>query len=287
MPVVKVQKKGQVTLPVRLRAKAGNFTRIAVASGLLGLYALGAGVAPAYAQRQVKSVSNSAVKYIPCTAQPKNTEEISEGELLALLGIMAAGSSSKPEAQELGTILSTVGVMRHQKEVAREGRSNINTNQENEQNEQSVSEYVPAPECVWANPGDPNDLTVKKSIGVAFASEGWADFNHNGRAEPNEYVVRNRFYGNEPINLVIYAPEGQGIKDGDIKLEVYNPKGKRVFRKYIHDGGGWSLKPGNSKFYRLDLANNNGGEYGTYSIVWQNEGAIEKTTFEFLPSLER
>lgn len=255
-------------------------SRKSLAAALLGFGILGAGSVPAYAQQNVKYAANP-VKYVHCTQQ-KATEDISPGELLTLLGVMAE-SSKKPETQNLGAVLSTLGVMKHQKEVAREGRAQVNINQGG--GRQEAARYVPAPGCVWANPEDPNNLTVKRSIGVAFVANYWRDLNYNGRAELNEYVgIKDRFNDNETIILAIHDQAGQGI-DEVLKLKVYDPKGKRVFRKIVNNGGWgrWFLKPGSSKHYKLDWSKKNGG-YGDYTIVWRSQGITEMTKFEIVPS---
>ncbi len=84
---------------------------------------------------------------------------------------------------------------------------------------------------------------------------------------------------------------GQGLTK-DIKppkLEVYDPKGNRVFKKLVVHGNRWmglGLKPGSSKRYRLDWSKKNGG-YGTYTIVWRAGGVTETAKFEIVPASER
>lgn len=260
----------------------GNFTRKAAVSSLLGLSILGTGSVPVYAQQNVKYAANP-VKYVPCTSQKTTNEGLSPGELLSLLGVMAE-SSKKPETQDLGVALLTLGVMRHQKEVAIKGRTQVNINQGG--GGQEGARYVPAPGCVWANPEVPNDLTVKRSIGVAFVANSWRDLNYNGRAELNEYIgIKDRFNDKEPIILAIHDQAGQGI-DEDLKLEVYDPNGKRVFKKYVVTGMWKRLKPGSSKHYRLDWNKKNGGP-GSYMIVWSSERITEMKKFEIVPASER
>ncbi|HEB47042.1 MAG TPA: hypothetical protein ENI22_01070 [Candidatus Pacearchaeota archaeon] len=262
----------------------GDFTRTAAVSGLLGLSILGTGFMPAYAQQNVKYASNIKTNYIQCRQSANESEGGLPSEALSALGVLL-GSSKDSGDQRTGAVLLTLGAMKHQKEVAREGRAQVNINQGG--GGQEGARYVPAPGCVWANPENPNDFSVKRSIGVAFVANSWRDLNYNGRAELNEYVgIKDRFYDNENIILALHA--GQGITE-HLKLEVYDPKGKRVFKKYVVSGGwlvGRSLKPGSSKHYKLNWSKKNGG-YGSYTIVWRSEGRTEMKKFKIVPASER
>ncbi len=271
----------------------GNFTRTVAVSGLLGLGILGAGSVPAYAQQKVKYASNIKTNYIQCRQSANESEGGLPSEALSVLGVLL-GSSKDSGDQRTGAVLSTLGAMKHQKEVAMKGRSEININQsvQGESESGKLERFLPAPGCKWANPGGSNDFTVKVDIGNAFVANYWRDKNYDKRPSLDEYEgIKDRFYDNENIILALHDQAGQGITE-DLKLEVYDPNGKRVFKKYVVGGKSTSftikpaLKPGGSKHYRLDWSKKNGGP-GYYTIVWRSQGIIEMKKFEIVPASER
>ena len=227
--------------------------RRGLAAGLLGLGILGIGSMPAYGQEK----PTTRVSYIPCMSQTQ--DEGGTGEALSVLGLiigMNPKNANNAQAQTLSTVLSVTGAMEQQKEVAREGRSQININQGG----QTVAErYLPAPGCVWVNPENPNYLMVRKSIGLVFVANGWEDLNYNRRPDLNEYIgVKDRFYDDEEIILVVYDQAGQGIGgrwDNNLKVEVYNPEGRRIIKKDSNPNrlafGGMlgAINPGRSGYF--------------------------------------
>ncbi len=274
-------------------------------ASLFGLCSIGVGAAPAYAQQNVKYASKKAnVNYIPCTPQPQQQKATTNqddnaisSELLTFLGIIGL-NSNKPDAQNLGAFALRLGEMQHQKEVAREGRTQITINQgginqggqNREVESRELEKYLPAPGCEWANPADPNDLTVKRNIGVAFVANSWIDLNYDGRADFNEYTgIKDRFYDDEDMILAIHNDNqvGQGIKD--LKIVIYNPKRKIGFAAAVFDNwDGSRLNPQGSKRYKLNKEKllKKGG-YGSYVIVLYSEGITKMTKFEIIPSSER
>ena len=161
-------------------------------------------------------------------------------------------SEKNPDVQRLGSALKTLGDMEHQKEVAREGRSQVNINQEGQNT--GLEKYVPAPGCVWANPKDPDDLTVRPSLGTPFAANDWKDFNYNQVIEPNEFAgVKDVFYDNEPIIFGLYP---RFVKSA--RLELYSPNGEKIREGKI------SKKDAYIEFDpKIDFRG-----YGTYTAVW-------------------
>lgn len=277
----------------RITRGIGNLTRTAVATGLLGLGILGAGSMPAYAQQKVKYTSNIKTNYIQCRQSANGSGGGLPSEALSALGVLL-GLSKDSGDQRTGAVLSTLGAMKHQKEVAREGRSEININQsvQGESESGKLERFLPAPGCKWANPGDSNDFTVKVDIGNAFVANYWRDKNYDKRPSLDEYEgIKDMFYDDETIILVLHDQAGQGIAE-NLKLEVYDPKGKRVFNKYVVGGTATSfkikpdLKPGGSKHYRLDWSKKKGGP-GYYTIVLRSQGITEMKKFEIVPASER
>lgn len=279
----------------RITHGIGNFTRKAAVSGLLGLGILSTGSVPSYAQQNVKYASNIKTNYIQCRQSVNESEGGLPSEALSALGVLL-GSSKNSGDQRTGALLSTLGAMKHQKEVAREGRSEININQsvQGESESGKLERFLPAPGCKWANPGGSNDFTVKVDIGNAFVANYWIDRNYDKRPSLDEYEgVKGKFYVDEEAILVVHDQAGQGIAE-NLKLEVYDPKGKRVFKKYVVGGNFTSfklkpdLKPGYSKHYKLDLNKLvKKGDYGVYTIVLGAYGITETAEFEIVPASER
>lgn len=267
--------------------------RKGLATGLLGLSFAGAG---------------------GCAA---TLSELTEGEEMTLLGsVMGASSDSLPI--KLAPYISLLGQMRYQKEIVREGRTQINISPgEQTQNQRapeniiySEGEYFPAPGFAWANPENPNDLTLRRSMGVAFAANYWRDFDNDGLADPNEFVgVKDKFYDTEDILLVLYGEQGA---EREIRYEIYDPKGRLYvgqegdtsttgktttamgatavglnfnLTNWLIHGWRWEKMEGNlTKIIPLDP---NDGRYGNYVIVWHSNGATETKQFEIVPSPAR
>jgi len=164
----------------RIVHKISNVAKTAALGSLLGLTTLNMGAMPVYGQQDVKYVKKPSVKYIHCTAS-ENNEDI--GIPLAIGGVFMRAQNN-PDAQKLGDVLLTAGIMEHQKETAREGRSNVNINV-NQGSEQDGA-YAPAPGCVWANPEDPNDTNVLQRLGIGFAASEWED-NGDGYTNIKEF----------------------------------------------------------------------------------------------------
>ncbi len=273
--------------------KTGNFTRKTVASGLLGLCALGAGAVPAYGQQNVKSAPNATIQYVHCTPQQQKAMEKAgnEGlgirsEIWSILGIWGQ-FSNKQEGQILGSIASDLGRMQHEKEVAEAGRSQVNINQGQSQ----APRYIPAPGCAWANPENPDDLSVRRSLGIAFAANYWQDFNRDGIADFNEFGgIKNRFYDDESITLVLYNPTKKAISKGEIKWELYYiPTGEKIEELSWKDGNYGAVFVRGSSERKVDWTKAllSDGGYGTYLSVFHSEGISEMTKFEILPASER
>ncbi len=254
--------------------KTGRKIAAAGLAGILGLGALGLSPKPAYAQQQAKSVSAN-VQYIPCTPQQQTvaseTKNENWGELLSVLGIMGLGSNNT-NANQLGALSLKLGDMQHQKEVAREGRSQLNINQG--QSQQTT--YAPAPGCAWKNPEDPNDLSVRKRIGVPIVATDWRDFNGDGVGDLEEYVgVNNTFYSGEKILMVLYGIDPKGKED--IKWEMYYGPNATKFQE------GLITDRKNVPSIVMPFGN----EPGDYWIVWRSEGIAEIAKFKIIPASER
>ena len=257
----------------RIIHKTGNFTRKAVASGILGLCAIVAGAVPAHAQQNAKTPSANIV-YVPCTPQQTTAKEGEKenywGNILTAIGL--AGTFSKDKTnQEIGSAFLYLAEKEQQKEVAEIGRSQININQGQPQ---QVT-YVPAFGCKWKNPDDTNDLSVRKRIGMPFAANSWRDFNNDGVGDLNEYVgVKKKFYSDENIMMVLHGMDPK-VKE-DIKWEMYyGPNVYKYEEGLITD----------RKSVPIRLMPN--GNPGNYVIVWRSQGIAEMTKFEIVPASER
>ena len=218
--------------------KTGRKIASAGLAGILGLGALGASVVPAYSQSQQKEkyATRVNVNYIPCMPEQTDGGE-NWGQLLTVLGGVIPGLSNKPEAEILGEAATRLGVMEHQKEVAREGRSQVTINQDGTNNagqNNGLEKYLPAPGCVWANPESSNDFSVRPSLGIPFAARYWKDLNYNKIMDPGEIIEGDgSFYDNEDISLglnprfvksvewELYGPNGDEIRKGKISKESY------------------------------------------------------------------
>ncbi|HEB46874.1 MAG TPA: hypothetical protein ENI22_00200 [Candidatus Pacearchaeota archaeon] len=208
--------------------------------------------------------------------------EFTEGEGMTLIGALM-GESGDSQARKLAPYVSLLGQMRYQKEVIREGRTQINiqggqTQRTPENVIYSEGNYFPAPGFTWTDPENPNDLNLRKSIGVVFAANYWRDFNNNGLVDPNEYIgIKNRFYENEEMILVLYSPESQEI-EREINWDVYGPKGEFVLGGSRTNGMGANQIGGEASF----LIEKEG--YGNYVVVWRSLGLTETKQFEIVPS---
>lgn len=233
-------------------------------------------------------------------------KELSEGEATTLLGAMMSASDDSL-AIKLAPYVSLLGQMKYQKEVIREGRTQVNVNiPENviRQNEK----YSPKQGYDWVSSEDPNDLRVKEIFGSGFAFR-WVDYNQSGNADNwDEYVERkNRFRQDESIvlallyeaeepfrqNLKIYSPEGRIV--GDLDVDPFQKKvivksywnfnilagneGKEFVETMRVDTLRWSEEWGKNGLTlgltkdKIDLLLKHFGE-GEYSAVWRVNGKI-------------
>lgn len=279
-----------------------RLVRTGLTAGFLGLTAMGAG------------------------ACAPTLSKITEGEGLTLIGAVM-GKSDDASARKLAPYISLLGQMRYQKEVTGAGRTQINIQGEQTQRTPenviySQQKYFPSPGFAWTNPETPNDLTVRRSIGMVFAANYWKDFNNDGLAEPNEFVgVKDRFYDTEKIILVLYNEAGQGV-EREIRWEIYDPQGnlyvntKDITTSYGVRTIGIDYDNKNSITTAMgvttlgidyDLMDKllrgwrmtelHGGnlvpgapitpEYGTYVIVWHSQGITETKQFEIIHSPTR
>lgn len=155
--------------------------------------------------------------------------EFSEGEGMTLIGAIMR-ESNDALAIKLAPYVSLLGQMRYQKEVVREGRTQINVNVPENVNYRE-GRYTPEKGYIWVNPEERENLRVKSVFGSGFAFR-WVDYNQSGNPDNlNEYVRRqSRFKENESIVLeLIYWAEEPFHQD----LKIYDPKGRPVFQYYV------------------------------------------------------
>ena len=261
--------------------KTGRKIARAGLGSLLGLSSLVIGTA-AYAQQNVKSSPSANIQYVHCMPQPsQNTseEEVSWGELLSILGGTIPGLSNKQEAQVLGDAVTRWGMIKSQKEIAREGRSQVNINQ----GQQQLVRYAPAPGCTWANPDDSSDLSVRRifevtNLGVTLAANSVKDFNGDGFWDLNEFMgVKTRFSADEKVSLVLYNPKKKGLSKKDITWELYYlPTGEKIggnlWDGRLHSGVSAEYYPGGKN-----------GRYGEHLSVFRSGEKIAKFQFTIIP----
>lgn len=268
----------------KLINKTGRKIATAGLAGILGLSALGLSPKPVYAQQNVKSPSGNIV-YVPCTPQQTQqqnaSEELSWGELAFIFGGAIPALSNKPEAQVLGDALTRYGTIESQKGIAREGRSQININQGQQQQPQAT-QYAPAPGCEWANPENPNDLSVRKifevtDLGVTLAAKNIIDANGNGFWDFDDFIgMTTRFSADENVKLVLYHPKyGKISKEGVLWQLYYLPTGEKVGEKW-RDGNLFSGALG-------EYSAGDNGLYGEYLSVFSSGKKTAKLQFTITP----
>ena len=176
----------------------------------------------------------------------------------------AEGDFAKANAfKTLGDMYSWSGQQRHEVEVAREGRSQININNAPQPSRFSApfspphvvqhanGKYQPEEGWKWAKPSDPNDFSVipdgrfdnvqylspnyKSPVGMFMACNYWADLNNNGEPGFDELVnIKNRFSKSESLFLYCFIgftyPPAQfaPLNCKNIKVIAFNPHGKRL-----------------------------------------------------------
>ena len=239
--------------------------------------------------------------------------EISEGEGMTLLGAMMSESNDSLSIK-LAPYVALLGQMRYQKEVIREGRTQVNVP---ENVVYQNKKHSPVEGYIWVNPEDPNDLRVKRILGSGFAFR-WVDYNRSGNADTWEEFVERRdrfrqdesivlsllYEAEEPIhqNLKVYSPSGRIVREIDINLsqkkyiekEYCNISGSRE-EKYeiicmsIEDEltQDWERNSNRGLAYVITKEKINVllGQYGEgeYSAVWRVNGKImDSITFDII-----
>lgn len=261
--------------------------KIAIAglSGILGLGSLVLGPETAYAQQ--KSKSPGKIIYLPCTQEQKKSMEKQENNdnllptaALDILGIVGM-LNNNPNAQTLGAMASKQAERQYGKEVAREGRSEVNI-------DQNQPEYFPYPGCGWVNPDDPKDLSVRKSLGIALTAKYYNDFNKDGIADIAEFGdIKPTFYDDEKsMTIALYNPTKQKISDKKIEWSLYYlPTGEKVYENSWESGEKYGTVFLNGKEDWIKYLANKG--YGNYISVFTSDGITEVSKFEILPASQR
>lgn len=224
-------------------------------------------------------------------------KEMTKGEQRVVAGqiLMQTGDS---DLTKIGSILYSLGILKHQEEIARI-RSNININmqQNPQQNGQPQymqqglpinvvsidGKYSPAPGYTWVNPND-SSLIVERNIHV-FAANGWRDYNGDGLVKfPDEFpgYGRNEFYETERIEFVLHNREGIRVQ---LSFEVYNPQGDVSFSNSEEIIPGAYRVGGEGRLMNYLIEN---GGYGTHSISFKMNGFyVGSTEVRIIPSPKR
>lgn len=200
-----------------------------------------------------------------------------EGQILAGEALMQSGDE---KATIIGSLLYSLGLMRHEKEMVRE-RSNININI----NQREDGRYVPVEGYAWVSE-NPNDLRVMETNIRMFACNYSKDFNGDGFANyPDEFVgIKTTFRDYEQILIVLYDKTNL---ESNKSLQIYDPKGNLIHEvSFMNKKGGVGL--GDSEeggdFDMMDGLIQSGG-YGNYKIVWKINGQyVGSNEFEIVPS---
>lgn len=159
---------------------------------------------------------------------------LSEGEGLTLVGAVMR-ESDDALLRRLSPYASLLGAMRLPKEYAREGRTQINIQREQPQTTpENVNyqngRYTPNEGYVWVDPDDPDDLSIKKKEGSAFAFR-WVDYDRSGDLDILEDELigrRSRFEQNENLALMLLYCSEEPFQQN---LKIYGPTGRLVFEK--------------------------------------------------------
>jgi len=205
---------------------------------------------------------------------------ITEGEGMTLVGAMMEDSND-PLATKLAPYVSLLGQMRYQKEVVREGRTQININQQQPQTQpQTITgivyaegKYRPSEDYVWVNPEDRNDLSIKKFLGSGFSIR-WVDYDGDGKLNPSGedlVEVKKRFQKDEGIALLLMDTTENPSRN----LTLYSPKGEKIYTWEGMSGAGLTSTVNNALLQKY-------GE-GEYSAVWRIDGKImDSITFDLI-----
>lgn len=160
--------------------------------------------------------------------------ELTEGEGMTLVGAIMEESDDSLSVK-LAPYVSLLGQMRYQKEVVREGRTQVNINQQTQNNPDNIvysgNRGTPTEGYIWVNPDDPEDFSVKKILGSGFSFR-WVDYNRNGFSDNDrEFIERqSRFRQDESIALMLFYEAEESF---DQDLRIYDPEGRPVLQYYI------------------------------------------------------
>ena len=246
--------------------------------------------------------------------------EFTEGEGMTLIGAIM-GESDDALAIKLAPYVSLLGQMRYQKEVIREGRTQINIRGEQTQRTpenviHQNEKYSPAEGYAWVNPEDSNDLSVERIFGSGFAFR-WIDYNKDGNLDNEGEVIGIQkvfsrqdesiafvlnYEAKQPFrqNLKIYSPRGDLVWDWDVdpfqkkiseKTYLYHLSERereqfKIIKRFPEWTEGWEGYA--NKGLAISL-NNEMVRWlfwhgvGEYSAVWRVNGKImDSITFDII-----
>ncbi|MDO8516782.1 MAG: hypothetical protein Q7S33_01535 [Nanoarchaeota archaeon] len=163
--------------------------------------------------------------------------EMSDSEAQVALGSVIAATAKDSNSALVGSILTNLGIMGHEKEVAREGRTqitiNTSPNQPNQNNligqnnlpaaitpQNNLNfQYQNAPSINTNEPIVPNNSHF-------VSSSDYRDLNLDGQFEIGELFNRkNVFAYNDPINLLVFADVRFNNKD--LSLRILDEQGNK------------------------------------------------------------
>ncbi|MBI2047083.1 hypothetical protein HYT26_02895 [Candidatus Pacearchaeota archaeon] len=186
---------------------------------------------------------------------------LSGWDALNIFAMSKPGStlSQQEAAAGLSSIAGTMAQREHEMNVAREGRSQVN--QENNvysgQNSQPYQQAQP------------------KTIVNFMVYNYWFDRNGDGKIDiPDEYIgiEKQSFHKNEKIELAAHL-QTSGIKGKELDTKIYSPKGEEIVNtRDIIDYDFISYRMGEKGDLMSYLVNRGG--IGIYNVKWYIDGNL-------------
>jgi len=213
--------------------------------GLLGLFFLGL-------------IGCSTTKYTPTNTRTTTTQrpqsEVSEaqeaillGKILQIYGGSKSGEKGSRAAIITGDILEDYGRLEHEKDVAREGRSQItiNNNPNNEysktekedefytfsharQKQELIKDFKNLDRSkLTSEQRERVDRNIRRLRGTPkglFMYKTWADFNENGLAETDEFIgLDDSPYALDGLSNLVFSFCGRNpVYDGEMNLKIWD-----------------------------------------------------------------
>jgi hypothetical protein len=221
--------------------------------------------------------------------QQKEKEPLIDEDTAMMLGVFGALSGMSPYAtptdRALGAAAETAAEMAHERNIAREGRNRTTVNVYNQQGQ---NEYAGAREYPTRTYGSELERRCNSpNENCFFTFKQWVDEDSDGKADFNEFEIKDIYKENEEFYLASRMNIGAR---GNLTYRIINPNGKLVLSKGKPSGSdyNWELDGSRTLFAKhTSVFFDDNDKPGEYTAIWYlNNEPVGESKYKIVPGLE-